>query len=320
MSKLFNTWNINRYFKISDPLKNTQRVIEAPQSHLQKIAKDNTTTIESLMKKHNTRDKDEAYSLEIDELKKSYKPSQEALEYLEQLNLAYKGKKIKFYYTHPMLNYFSIDDPDCDQVPIYEVFCQSVELVDEESIKMPMIITKDKNYPLIDVVDIEIVENEIPTIKEVLQKAATLDSESYELTTLAEKIVETLEDKEWAKEIYKRSLEICKESADACIVAISIDNTLEDKKFVFEVLLKAYSMKKTNYDFCELLGTCQYAELSNDTISNWIEEYAKVCKTSNDFLALSKISENHKNFALNKALEVANDVYECFEIIDGIKG
>jgi hypothetical protein len=45
-----------------------------------------------------------------------------------------------------------------------------------------------------------------------------------------------------------------------------------------------------------------------------------VCKTSNDFLALSKISENHKNFALNKALEVANDVYECFEIIDGIKG
>lgn len=27
-----------------------------------------------------------------------------------------------------------------------------------------------------------------------------------------EKIVETLEDKEWAKEIYKRSLEICKES------------------------------------------------------------------------------------------------------------
>lgn len=126
---------------------------------------------------------------------------------------------------------------------------------------MPMIITKDKNYPLIDVVDIEIVENEIPTIKEVLQKAATLDSESYELTTLAEKIVETLEDKEWAKEIYKRSLEICKESADACIVAISIDNTLEDKKFVFEVLLKAYSMKKTNYDFCELLETCQYAEL-----------------------------------------------------------
>lgn len=44
-----------------------------------------------------------------------------------------------------------------------------------------------------------------------------------------------------------------------------------------------------------------------------------MCKTSNDFLALSKISENHKNFALNKALEVANDVYECFEIIDGIK-
>jgi hypothetical protein len=117
------------------------------------------------MKKHNTRDKDEAYSLEIDELKKSYKPSQEALEYLEQLNLAYKGKKIKFYYTHPMLNYFSIDDPDCDQVPIYEVFCQSVELVDEESIKMPMIITKDKNYPLIDVVDIEIVENEIDRAK-----------------------------------------------------------------------------------------------------------------------------------------------------------
>ena len=74
-------------------------------------------------------------------------------------------------------------------------------------------------------------------------------------------IRETLEDKEWAKEIYKRSLEICKESADACIVAISIDNTLEDKKFVFEVLLKAYSMKKTNYDFCELLETCQYAEL-----------------------------------------------------------
>ncbi len=96
MSKLFNTWNINRYFKISDPLKNTQGVIEAPQSHLQKIAKDNTTTIESLMKKHNTRDKDEAYSLEIDELKKSYKPSQEALEYLEQLNLAYKGKRSNF--------------------------------------------------------------------------------------------------------------------------------------------------------------------------------------------------------------------------------
>jgi len=58
-------------------------------------------------------------------------------------------------------------------------------------------------------------------------------------------------------------------------------------------------MKKTNYDFRELLETCQYSELSNETISNWIEEYAKVCKTASDFLTLSKISENHRSFALN---------------------
>ena len=156
MSKLFSITNMNRHFKISDPLKNTQGVIESPQSHLQKIAKDNTTIIESLIKKHNTTDKNKAYNLEMDGLKKSFQPSQETLEYLEQLNVKYKGKTIKFYYTDPMLNYFSINDPDCNHIPIYEVLCEKIKFMKNE--KLPMILTKNKNYSLINVVDITIVE------------------------------------------------------------------------------------------------------------------------------------------------------------------
>lgn len=312
-------YNINRLFKIKNPLKNTSGIIEAPPEYLQKIQQDNKDISEFLKQKHKVYDANEAYKLEVKELEKNWQPSYEALNFLKELNEKYAGKKIKFYYTDPMLNHFSIDDPDCDHIPIYEVLCQSVELVDGETRKLPMIITKEKSYPLIDVVNIDIVENQIPTIKEVLQKAATLDSDSYELTDLAENIVDVLDDKNWAREIYKRSLEVCKESGYACVVAISIDKTLEDQEFVFEALLKAYELKKTNYDFSEILETCQDLEFSNETISNWIEEYAKVCKTSSDFLALSKISENHKSFALSKALEKATDVYECIELIESIK-
>lgn len=310
---------IDKYFAIKSVLPNTMGIVEASEEHIKELMIKKAEILEKLTLKHNTKDPVEALDLEETELAKQWSPSQEALDFLKQLNEKYKGKTIKFYYTHPMLYYFSIDDPDCDQVPIYEVLCQSIELVDEKTRKIPMIITKEKNYTLLNVVDIEIIENETPTIKEVLQKAASLDSESYELTDIAEKVIELLDDKEWAREIYKRSLDICTESGDACIVAISIANTLKDKKFVSEALLKAYELKKTNYDFCELLEACKYSELSNETISKWIEEYAKVCKTSNDFLSLSKISEKHRDFALKKALENTTDVYECFEIIDDIK-
>ena len=169
MSKLFSITNINRYFKISNPLKNTQGIIEAPQSHLQKIAKDNNITLETLMQKHNTTDKREAYKLELDQLKNNFQPSQEALEYLEQLNVKYKGKTIKFYYTDPMLKYFSIDDSDCDDIPIYEVLCEEIKFMENE--KLPMILTSNKNYSLINILSITINE-EYEIAKKLIQKGA----------------------------------------------------------------------------------------------------------------------------------------------------
>lgn len=80
-------------------------------------------------------------------------PSGKAIAYIKELNDTYQGKKIKFYCGDPMLFYSNIDDSDCNHIPVYEALYESIELVDTETRKLPMIITKDKNS-LIDMVDI----------------------------------------------------------------------------------------------------------------------------------------------------------------------
>lgn len=156
----FNPYLISKYFYIKSPLRDTKNVLEAPPVYLQKINSENRSIYEKLKKKHNTDNPKEAFELEMKELEKSWEPSSEAIEYIKTLNGIYKGKKIKFYYSDPMLYHFSIDDPDCDHIPVYEEKCESIELIATKTRKLPMIVTKTKNYSIINIVNIKVVDDE----------------------------------------------------------------------------------------------------------------------------------------------------------------
>jgi len=136
--------------------------------------------IEALKKKHNIDNDQDAIMLEREELEKKWQPSEDAIAYIKDLNQTYQGKNIKFYYNDSMLKMFSIDDPDCSHIPVYEELCESIELIATETRKVPMIITKNKNYSLIGIVDLTILPL-LPIIKQVLQK---FFSKSYIYLTL----------------------------------------------------------------------------------------------------------------------------------------
>ena len=152
-------YEINKYFRIKSILKNTSGVIEASKEYLKKIEDDNQAICDDLMKKYNVDNENEALDLEVKQLLKQWEPSSEAIEYIKELNNIYQGKTIKFYYSDPMLYYCTIDDPDCDHIPIYEEVCNSIELIHTDTRVLPMIVTKSKNYSLIDMIDIAIIKS-----------------------------------------------------------------------------------------------------------------------------------------------------------------
>ena len=59
-----------------------------------------------------------------------------------------------------MLYYLTIDHPDCDHITVYDELCESIKLIEINLRMVPMIITKEKNYSLFDMVDLWILDNE----------------------------------------------------------------------------------------------------------------------------------------------------------------
>lgn len=156
-TKQFNQWEFGKYFKMKSPIRDTNNILEASPEYIKDINEKNQAIFEALKKKHNTDNPREALKLEMKEIAKLWQPSKEALEYIELLNKTYSGKTIKFYYSDPMLYHCGIDDPDCDHIPVYEKMCQSIELIDSENGTIPMIITKDKNYSMKEIVEIKVI-------------------------------------------------------------------------------------------------------------------------------------------------------------------
>jgi len=150
---------INQYFQIKSILKDTSGVLEASKEYLKKIEDNNQAICNDLMKKYGVNDINEALDLERKQLLKQWEPSVEAVAYIKELNDMYQGKTIKFYYSDPMLYYCTIDDVDCDHIPIYKEVCNSIELIHTDTRVLPMIVTKDKNYSLIDMIDIPIIKS-----------------------------------------------------------------------------------------------------------------------------------------------------------------
>ena len=197
---------------------------------------------------------------------------------------------------------------------------ESIELVQGENRKVPMIMTKDKSYSLINIVDIQIIENRTPTIKDILQKALTLKiDDSNELTMVAESIIEHLDDKVWARDVYEKAISNCDNTYNGCYTAKSIFEKFQDKELANKAIVKSYDIKEDNTEFAELIKTSKEIEFSSKTIAKWVDEYVKACKTSEDYLYLAQISEQDRTFALNKALDRAEHIYDCLEIIEKIK-
>ena len=174
---LFSSFLIGIHFSIKNPIITTSNYLVASSETMKEIGNKNDITIESLKEKHNTDNPRQAIALEIKEREKNWQPSEEALAYIKELNDNYKGKNIKFYYTDPRLSDFSIDDPDGNHMPVYEALCESIEVIDTETRKLPMIITKHKNYSLIDMKDITILPSPLTT-KELLHKLETILSDN----------------------------------------------------------------------------------------------------------------------------------------------
>lgn len=178
--KQFSAFQIGIHFSIEKPIRNTSNLMVASRETMEEIHKQNDETIEALKEKHHTGDPGQAIQLEIKEREKNWVPSDEAMAYIQTLNDTYQGKKIKFYYGDPMLFYSGIDDPDCNHIPVYEVLCESIELVDTETRKLPMIITKNKNYSLIDMVDITILPSPLTTTDQLHQLETILSDNQFD--------------------------------------------------------------------------------------------------------------------------------------------
>jgi len=151
---------IDKYFKIKSPIRNTSNIIEANSEYLEAIYKKRLEQQEKLKQKYNVDDPILAEEMEIDALERDWKLSQEAFEYISLLNDYFSGKRIKFYYSDPMLYYLTIDHPDCDHITVYDELCESIKLIEINLRMVPMIITKEKNYSLFDMVDLWILDNE----------------------------------------------------------------------------------------------------------------------------------------------------------------
>jgi hypothetical protein len=182
-----------------------------------------------------------------------------------------------------------------------------------------MIVTKDKNYSLINMIDIAII-NDIkePTTEEILHKAEDVAKTSYEYVEVAEVVMKYTNNKIWAKKLYQKGLDISDECEDSIWLAEESFKYIKDKELATDMLNSAYLLKTTMDEFEIIIEIAKNIKIDINLLNSWIKEYSKQCKSVENFIFLAKIDKDKRIEALHNGYENIANVDECLSILDEI--